>query len=39
MLQRSPPLSLISVMVVIGAGLITLCATGVLGVLRFAAIP
>jgi signal transduction histidine kinase len=39
MKRLSPPLSFVSLMVVIGAGLITLCATGLLGVVRFAAIP
>jgi signal transduction histidine kinase len=37
--HRSPPLSFVSVMIVLCAGLLMLLATGVLGVLRFAAIP
>src|SRR3954466_13513505 len=39
MKERTPHLSFVSVMVVLGAGLLMLVATGVLGVLRFAAIP
>lgn len=39
MARRSPPLSLVSLMVVLGVGLLMLLATGVLGVVRFAAIP
>ncbi len=39
MARRSPPLSLVSLMVVLGMGVLMLVATGVLGVVRFAAIP
>ena len=39
-MRRLPlPLSLSSVLVVLGAGLLTLCATGFLGVVRFSALP
>jgi signal transduction histidine kinase len=39
MRRLSLPLSLSSVLVVLGAGLLTLCATGFLGVVRFSALP
>src|SRR6185295_17891955 len=39
MKRLSLPLSLSSVLVVLGAGLIALCATGFLGVVRFSALP
>jgi len=39
MKERTPHLSFVSVMVVLGAGLLMVLATGLLGVLRFAAIP
>jgi signal transduction histidine kinase len=39
MKRLSLPLSLSSVLVVLGAGLLTLCATGFLGVVRFSALP